>query len=640
MSGRMVGVRERSRRFLVLLAIAGGAVALIIAITGSLIAAVVAGLFVAGAALVVEANRSSGSGHDPSRRRFLAFLGGLGLVAVSGGAAAGRTTRRLAKTDPRPRLDVMARELGAEHLELIRRQFHPERSGDLQLVLAPYNSSNYANESRSLVKDDPRSSHASVWMYLERIPLFVYAPGIVEPSDHPERVTLADLAPTTAHLMGFDAFRAPEGTVLPGIERPATPPKVVVTFVIDGGGWNVLQHWDDPDPAKTSWPEMKRLMRDSANYRDAIIGTFPAVTACAHATIGTGAFPRTHGITGHNLRHDGKPTKAWGTPGRADPSFLLVPTLADAWNEHTGDGAWVGELGYQIWHLGMLGRGGIRPLGDKPIAVLWDEDGGGGWIPQNPDIYRMPRSWPAIQRLDELVGAYTDPGVDDQYTLKGKKAQCCTPPIIEYQGDVIEAAFDSEPIGEGPNTSLLYINVKAPDYAGHVYNFLSLRQKFALLETDRQIGRVARILEERFAPGEYALIVTADHGQCPTVNLAGGVRLDPIQIQEDLEREFGRSVFGLVESVVPSEIYLSSRAMRDAGITDADVAAWLADYRYGENIGPYVPDEAIDPDRFDQPIFAGVFPTSYLEEVAEADLSAYGTGVFASDPLGVPPVTW
>jgi len=630
-------VQERSRRFLVLLAIAGGVVALVISLTGSAVAALLAGLLIAGAGFALGAN---GGAHDPSRRRFLGLLGGLGLAGVLGGTAVGRAAKELARTDPDPALESMARDLGAEHLELVRRQFHPERSGDLQLVLAPYNSSNYANESRSLVKDDPRSSHAAVWMYLERIPLFVYAPGIVEPSDNTDRVTLADLAPTTAHLMGFDGFRAPEGRALPGIERPAKPPKVVVTFVIDGGGWNVLQHWDDPDDAKTAWPEMKRLMRRSANYRDAIVGTFPAVTACAHATIGTGAFPRTHGITGHNLRYDGRPTKAWGEPGSADPSFLLVPTLADAWSEATGDGAWIGEIGYQIWHLGMIGKGGNRPLGDKPVAVLWDENGGGGWVPQHPDLYRMPRSWPGIERLEELVGAYADPGVDDQYTLKGKKAFCCTPPIIEYQGDIIEAAFDSEPIGEGPNTSLLYINVKAPDYAGHVYNFLSLRQKFALLETDRQIARVARILEERFEPGVYARIVTADHGQCPTVNRSGGVRLDPIQVQEDIEARYQRSVFGLVESVVPSEIYLSSRAMADTGISDADVAAWLGEYRYGENIGPYVPEEAIDRDRFDQPIFAAVLPRSYLERLATADLSAYGPGVFDSDPLGLPPITW
>jgi hypothetical protein len=640
-------VHRPSTRLLVALAFSGGIVALLVALTGSLIVSAVAGVVVLATAMVIVGRPTGGDPDapaDPGRRRFLALIGGLGVLAVGLGSAAGASLKRLLRPDPMPALDEMAQALGTENLDLVLRQYRPGRSGDLQLLLAPFNSSNYANESTSLVRNDPRSSHASIWMYLERVPIVVYAPGIVEPADNVDRVTLADLAPTTAQLMGFDGFHPADGRPLPGTPRPVVPPKVIVTFVIDGGGWNVLRYWDDPDDTKTAWPNVKRLMREGVVYRNAIMGSFPAVTACAHATIGTGAFPRTHGITGHNVRMGGGPVKAWGSPGEADPSFLLVPTLADAWNQHTSDGAWVGELGYQIWHLGMLGRGGNLPLGDKPVAVLWDEDGGGGWIPQNPGLYRLPGEVPGLDVLDAHTQAYQrqDPHVDDRFTLTGKKAMCCTPPIIQYQGDLIEATFDSEPIGEGPNTSLLYINVKAPDYAGHVYNFLSLREKFALLEVDRQIGRVAQILEQRFAPGEFALIVTADHGQCPTVNLAGGVRLDPTQIQEDLEREFGGSVIDLVQSVVPSEIYLSERGMFDAGVSAADIAAFLREYRYGDNIGPYVPPEAIDRDRLDRQIFAAVLPTSYLDELSNADLAPFGDGSFHGDDIdpGIPPVTW
>ena len=86
---------------------------------------------------------------------------------------------------------------------------------------------------------------------------------------------------------------------MPGITA-SSPPKVVVTFVIDGGGWNVLQHWPD------SWPNLKSLMGTGANFRNAITGSFPAVTACAHASIGTGTFPSQHGITGHNIRDGSK----------------------------------------------------------------------------------------------------------------------------------------------------------------------------------------------------------------------------------------------------------------------------------------------------------------------------------------------
>ena len=136
-------------------------------------------------------------------------------------------------------------------------------------------------------------------MYLERIPLVVHAPGRVAPQDRTERVSLADIAPTIAAMIGFEAWpKDRQGTALPGVESApvSAAPKVVVTYVIDGGGWNVLETFPD------AWPHLKALMGRSANYRNAVVGSFPAVTACAHASIGTGTFPDQHGITGHNIR--------------------------------------------------------------------------------------------------------------------------------------------------------------------------------------------------------------------------------------------------------------------------------------------------------------------------------------------------
>jgi len=622
-------------------------VALVVAFAGSLIAASVAGVLVLAAALLAARRRPETEGPpNPGRRRLLGLMAGAGLALVAGGDAAGRALRRLTRPDPAPDLEAMARDLGAEALELVLRDYHPGRSGDLQLVLTPGSTANYAQESMTLLHHDPRSSHALPWMYLERVPIVVYAPGIVEPLDNTDRVTLADLAPTAATLMGFDGFRAPDGVTLPGISRPATPPRVIVTFVIDGGGWNVLTHWDDPDPERSAWPNLKRLMRGGATYRNAIAGSFPAVTACAHATIGTGAFPRTHGITGHNIRDGRHARKAYGQPGRANPDDILVPTLADEWTRETDGAAWVGEIGYQIWHLGMLGRGG-RPLGDKPVAVYWDEDRTVQWQPQNPDLYRMPRQVPPIDRLQSYTQAYSsnpENRIDaeyDRFIPSRGRAVCCSPPIIRYQGDLIEAAFESEQIGRHDATDLLYVNYKSPDYTGHVYNMLSLREKFALRATDAQLGRLVDSLEATFAPGEFALIVCADHGQCPTVDTMGGVRVDPIQLQADLERAFGRSVFDVVTSVVPSEIYLNADALWDAGVTRDDVAAFLRHYRYRDNIGPYVRPDAIDRDRLDQRPFAAVLSTDFLDRLAGRDLARYGAGRYlaASDP-GIPPVTW
>ena len=571
---------------------------------------------------------------DPGRRSFLAgaAAGGLGLVVV--GAVGGTALKRFVRPDPAPILEGMAGDVGAEYMELIRRGYNPVRSGDLQLIVAPGSSSIYPQEATSLVFDDPRTSHSQVWHYLERVPIAVYAPGIVTPSDSTERVTLADLAPTAATLMGFD-FPAPDGVPLPGIETPATPPKVIMTFVIDGGGWNVLA--EHPD----AWPNIKRVLGGSAVYRNAIVGSFPAVTACAHATIGTGAFPYTHGISGHNVRVDGEVVKAYGSPGQADPSFLLSPTLAESWNQETGDGAWVGEIGYQIWHVGMMGKGGNRPLGDLPVATYWPETGANAWASLNPDLYRLPSEVPPIAELMAHQERYTQIAPPPSpYDLGGVKQACCSPPIVAYQGDLIEAAFRSEPIGQDDITDLLYINFKSPDYAGHVYNFTDERTGRVLAEVDRQLGRLISILEDRFSPGEYAVILTADHGQCPPIDEVGGVRVDPIQLDADVDAAFSSLLLSATQSVVPHEIYLEGTAMLDAGWRADDVAAWLGDYRYRDNIGPYVPRDLVQRDRLGDKPFAAVFPVSYLESLQDRDLSVFGDSAYPEADPGMPPITW
>jgi hypothetical protein len=628
------------RRALALLALLGGALAVLVGATGSTPDAVRTGLVVAVAVAVVTVGwnlLAPPREHDPGRRRFLGLaVAAAGVVLAAGGAIAGRALKRALLPDPRPIQEAMATDLGSEYMELVRRAFHPDRSGDIQLLLAPGNSANYEAESLQLRPRDPNTSHASVWMYLERVPLLVYAPGIVAVSDSEEPVTLADIAPTIADLIRFDGWPADrDGRPLP-VTAAATggigaTPKVVVTFVIDGGGWNVLDQWPE------AWPNLKRLMGEGANFRNAITGSFPAVTACSHATIGTGVFPRTHGITGHNIRTPQGVRKAYGQAGVADPSDILVPTLADLYSESRDNRPWVGELGYQIWHLGMLGHGGrTRGPDDKPVGVYWSE-GSDAWTPHNQDLFRLPAAVPGIDRLDAHRAAFTPPPPSPyDPDPDGSKADCCTPPIVQYQGDLIEAAFDSEPIGQGEDPSLLFINYKAPDYAGHLYNMKDPREGTILAEVDAQLGRLTSMLEDRFGPGAFALIVVADHGQCPLPDDVGGTRVDPRELGKDVEAKFHGGPHRLVESVVPSEIYLNAQALNDLGITRGDVAAFLGGYRYRQNIGAYIQPEAIETNLLDNPEFAAVFATEFLATLAGADLSVYGETSYPDADQGIP----
>jgi hypothetical protein len=586
-----------------------------------------AGAGVAGVALVARSR--SPSAVDPGRRRFLAALGVAGAGAAMAGLPAARVVRELVAPDARDDVWASARSLGAGPLGAILRGYHPGRSGDLQLVLKPFNTSNYPHESRSLEPRDPRSSHALVWAYTDRIPFVIYAPGIVESQDHEELVTLADLAPTTATLMGFDGFGAPDGRPMPGIATPAEPPKVVVTVAIDGGGWNVLTHWSE------AWPVIKDLMRRGAVYRNGWMGSFPNVTASAHATMGTGAFPRTHGISGHHIRHEGGIERAFGDLGAADPGFILLPTLADAWSEETGDGAWVGEVGHQVWHLGMLGGGGRRPMGDLPVAVYFDEERS-DWASQNPDLYRLPGGVPPRTLLSDYLREYFGDERGEEIDREAGQAVCCDPPIVRHQGDLMEMMFREEPIGESGHTDLLYVSFKTPDYAGHASNMLSERERISLEAVDRELGRLVRILERRFRPGEYVLIVTADHGQVPLVDDAGGVRLDPIELTRDLEGRFWSAGRPLVESVRPSEVFFDDAALRSGEVDLDERAADLLGYRYGENVGPHTPRDAIQRDRLDRRQFAAVLPGPFVEALTEADVRSAGEGRFPHTDPGMP----
>ncbi len=614
-------------------ALLGGVVGLLVTWTGSLTAGLSAGLatWAIGMVAVWWGTRSEG-GHDPGRRRFLAAAGIGGVTWAAAGIGLGRLLATAARPDARAAQREMASRLGVGYMELMRRGYHPERSGDLQLLLSPFNSANYGSESLSLIPRDPRTSHASIWMYLQRIPLVVHGPGIVEPGDSEERVSLADLAPTTADLMGFDGWPADrDGRVLPGLRSTGRTPKVVVTFVIDGGGWNALDLFPD------SWPVMKGLMREGMHYRDAIHGSFPAVTATAHATIGTGAFPWRHGITGHNIRDGRQVRKAFGDIGRAEASDILLPTLADLWSAETENRAWVGELGYQIWHLAMIGHGGPdRPTDATPVAVYWDAPGR-RWAPQDPERYRMPAEVPGIDVYESHISSFATPDWDQRFRPTGRQEPCCAPPIVQYQGDLIEATLRSEPVGRTGTTDLLYINFKAPDYAGHVYGVASRWQGLVLEAVDAELGRLVEQLEHLF-PSEYVLFVTADHGQCPLPDDAGGVRLDPIQLRALLEAEFG-GLFDPVQEVVPSEVYLYPDRLRDAGADVEDVAAFLAGLTYRRNIGPYVPADVIEQELLDRKEFAAVFATPFLDELLEAETSGFGKGAFEGpgvDP-GIPP---
>ena len=77
--------------------------------------------------------------------------------------------------------------------EMLRRAFHPGRSGDVLYVLAPY---------QMQVDRKTNTTHGSPWQYDTHIPLFFMGPGI-KPGRYDRKVGPAAIAPTLSRLLNL-----------------------------------------------------------------------------------------------------------------------------------------------------------------------------------------------------------------------------------------------------------------------------------------------------------------------------------------------------------------------------------------------------------------------------------------------------
>ncbi len=558
----------------------------------------------------------------------------IAAVALAASIAASCTDGGPAPGPPRgaPELREMAAALGSDVVRSLARGYVPGRSGEILLVSEPWTVvGRWGRSVRGA--DDPRTSHATPWAYHQRVPIVLYGPGYIRPGLRPERpVDVTDIAPTLAEVMGSD-FEAPDGSPLREAVRPdrePVPPRVVVVVAFDGGGWNVLERWPN------EWPVVRRLALEGTTYVNGTVGSAPPLTAPIHANIGTGAYPRTHGLPEIVGRlPDGSIDEVYLSDG--DPSLLEVETLADRWDRAMGQRPWAGLLGFETWHLGMLGHGAGLEGGDRDVAVLWKRDDLEFWV--NQDFYTLPEYLPGPEvlagRLRELDRA--DGALDERWQghdLADPAIIPGTPAFVEFQGQALLGMLAREPIGEDAVTDLLFVELKAADFGGHVWNMEGSETAAVLRAEDRVVGELVAALEARVGRGGYLLVLTADHGQTPNPGISGGLRVDRDEVGRDVDRYFGTEI---VQEDSPDDLYLDLERMREAGITLEDVARYLGNYRYRDGAAPGTDLSGVPPAVLDRRVFAAALPGPFVERLTPADIAALGPGVHAEGDLSTPP---
>ena len=555
------------------------------------------------------------------------------LAVVAAAAAAYVLKPARGAPEGAPRQEDMAAGVGAPVMRHIKRGYVPGRSGDVFLVPKPYSYLVGEWDLTSLGTSNPwmTTTHPNPWAYISRIPLIFYGPGYVPNGVRPDQpVDAADLVPTYARMMRMDGVQA-DGQVLEEIGRGKRPPKAIVTVIVDGGGWNALHEHTG------SWPALDRLRKAGTSYENATTGSAPSITGAIHATFGTGDYPVTHGLPGNQLRApEGSVEDAWLE--NADPRFLEVPTLSDVWDRDRGNKAIVAAVAFEGWHLGMIGHGAQTQGGDKDIAVLWNDDEAAWWI--NRDYYTLPTYLEPtdLNALESYERALDDrDGIDDgawfghslDY-LRQPTVRPGSPAFVRFTGDAVHAVVAKEGIGQDGITDLVWVEYKAPDFAGHLWNMVNAEEGDVLREVDRQIARLKRQLDRKVGKGSYVLAISADHGQQPLPESFGGWRINSEELELDIEARFG----SVVQKVTTVDVYFNRERLRDEGFSFADVARYLGTYTIGDNIPEDAPGaDRVPVARLDERLFAGAFSRGYIESLTSETIASFGAGDYDEGAL-------
>ena len=529
----------------------------------------------------------------------------LGIAAMLGLLAPG-----LPAVPARAAMDFASVACSLPHEQLLRvwRGSEPTRSGQIMVV---------PQEPNFLGSNFP---HSGPWDYLQDVPIFWYGPGYLKPHRPVKRsVTIADVAPTQAQLLGFEAFRAPDGVAMPEVLDAAkeAPPRLIVTMVWDGGGRNVLDSWPK------DWPVLRSLIPEGVWFHNASVGSSPSITNATHATLGTGAYPRETGQVDavFRLGQSASLIRA-GAMGTAQ---LATATLGDLYDRAMGNEPVIGSIASITWHLNMMGHGAMWNGGDRDLAVLRLGDArnegveGRAWTikGRNAPWYRFPQYVNDLPTLD----AYADDldradGASDGKWGENSIQQLAngwhTPARVPFQDRLVAEVIRRERFGADDVPDLLYINSKIIDHVGHVWSVNSPEMRDTLRGQDAGLEELIDTLDQEVGPGDWVLVLTADHGHQFDPTVSGAFQFTTPALLADLRARFDDDGddASVIVAVRATQVYLNEAELLQSGHTVAEIAEFLLHYTKGE-AAPQ--PTSLTTEEMDDEVFAAVFPTSVFD---------------------------
>ncbi|CAN5789389.1 alkaline phosphatase family protein [soil metagenome] len=352
---------------------------------------------------------------------------------------------------------------------------------------------------------------------------------------------LASVLFALAACGGGARSHGPANASLGDLEHPnfAGEKKLVVLLVIDQ-----LPEWAFAQKAPQMTKGFDRALREG----HWLLGHHPTpatLTAPGHALLGSGEPPYHSGIIANEWwdRDLAKMVTSVEDGDKKNAHRLRVPGLGDA-VEAVGTGA-------KAVSVSLKDRSAILPLGHAGMAIWYDKTQIAfissepvAWLPTynttHPVRAHLKDVWAPADpaRLAQLSGSIdAQPGEVGEkrfgptfpHDIGANKAPAeaifATPLGNQLVFDTALAAVDGEHLGTDTSTDFLSMSLSAHDYVGHGWGHESWESWDMFFRLDEQLAAFMAGLDAKVGAGQWAMIITSDHGASPLVSRGRGGHL-------------------------------------------------------------------------------------------------------------------
>jgi len=329
----------------------------------------------------------------------------------------------------------------------------------------------------------------------------------------------------------------------------AASPRLLVIIVLDQFRADFVEQYGQ------RWTKgLRRLLDGGAVFQNAAYPYAGTYTCAGHATIGTGTFPATHGMSGNTfydrtLRRtvpcafDGDVASVPFGGGigkeRHSPRSLLVPTFTDELRRQARQVPQIVSLGQKPrTAITMAGKGGPGTM------AVWEEDDG-TWATSDaftktawPEVDDFVRAHPMNKDYGQVwtllmppsAYRYTDDGAGEARpapwtrTFPHPVISTTGKPDMEFvtawERSPLDDAFLTDmaihllqtlKLGTGTRTDMLTLSLPSLDHNGHEFGPRSFEVQDVLFRLDIQIGRLLDAITAQVGPN-FVVALSSDHG--------------------------------------------------------------------------------------------------------------------------------